>query len=242
MGLFDSYFDPEQFQASGGLLGRLLSLQPQQGQVQPGADLEQTPAAPQAPVLQPMLWSNLPGYGPSSGEQTAAPELHSQYQALRPILGDHNAMLATVNPDIGKTLIAQTLANRQSDNSANVVSAGYRLGGIRNPPMVPVPLPAITVPAIPDWWKAAGTMLQLYRGIISDALTGGDKNPCLDRWEGEYNRCDMFRLPSSNRYRDACRARANDRLKRCYRNGGTPDPDEPEEYGWNDIPRDPAGR
>jgi hypothetical protein len=27
MGLFDSYFDPEQFDASGGLLGRLISLQ-----------------------------------------------------------------------------------------------------------------------------------------------------------------------------------------------------------------------
>ena len=31
MGLFDSYFDPEQFDASGGLLGRLISLQRQQG-------------------------------------------------------------------------------------------------------------------------------------------------------------------------------------------------------------------
>ena len=29
MGLFDGYYDPDQFEASGGLLGRLLSLQRQ---------------------------------------------------------------------------------------------------------------------------------------------------------------------------------------------------------------------
>lgn len=34
MGLFDDYFDPQQFEG-GGLLGRLLSLQQQQGQYQP---------------------------------------------------------------------------------------------------------------------------------------------------------------------------------------------------------------
>jgi hypothetical protein len=31
MGLFDGYFDPEQFNAGGGLLGRLVFLQRQQG-------------------------------------------------------------------------------------------------------------------------------------------------------------------------------------------------------------------
>ena len=36
MGLFDDYFDPQQFEAGGGLLGRLLSLQQMQGQYQPG--------------------------------------------------------------------------------------------------------------------------------------------------------------------------------------------------------------
>ncbi|OIQ63698.1 hypothetical protein GALL_547600 [mine drainage metagenome] len=58
MGLFDSYFDPEQFQDSGGLLGRLLSLQGQQDQYQPGAGFDgqgsaygQPAAAPQTPVF-----------------------------------------------------------------------------------------------------------------------------------------------------------------------------------------------
>ena len=36
MGLFDGYLDPQQFQDSGGLLGRLLFLQQQQGQDRPG--------------------------------------------------------------------------------------------------------------------------------------------------------------------------------------------------------------
>lgn len=38
MGLFDEYFDPEQFQASGGLLGRLLSLPQMQGLYRPNVD------------------------------------------------------------------------------------------------------------------------------------------------------------------------------------------------------------
>src|SRR6266702_8931149 len=59
MGLFDSYFDPEQFQDSGGLVGRLLSLQQQQRQYQPGGGFDpqvstgngQTSSAPQSVPL-----------------------------------------------------------------------------------------------------------------------------------------------------------------------------------------------
>lgn len=40
MGLLDDYFDPEQFQASGGLLGRLLSLPQMQGLYQPSMDFD----------------------------------------------------------------------------------------------------------------------------------------------------------------------------------------------------------
>jgi hypothetical protein len=54
MGLFDSYFDPRTFSdensnESGGLLGRLLSLQQQQSQYQPGAGFDQSPSSPQTP-------------------------------------------------------------------------------------------------------------------------------------------------------------------------------------------------
>jgi hypothetical protein len=54
MGLLDSYFDPQQFADSGGLLGRLLSLQGQQGQYQPGAGFDQTPQPPKSAVAWPV--------------------------------------------------------------------------------------------------------------------------------------------------------------------------------------------
>jgi hypothetical protein len=145
-----------------------------QGQYQPSAGFDQTPPAPQMSVLQPTPSPSLPDYSASAGEPTAAPDLHSQYQSLRPVLGDQNAMLATVNPEIGKTLIAQALANQQSGDSANVVPAGYRLGGIPIPPMgPPPPPPRIPVPAIPDSWKAAWILLQLYPSIVSGLARGG---------------------------------------------------------------------
>ncbi len=129
MGLFDGYFDPQQFGEGGGLLGRLLALQQSQSLYQPGADLDEAPSAPQVALPQPSLRLSLPSYGqPSPDSQTAASNLTSQYQALQPILGDHNAMLATVNPDIGKTLIAQALANQQQPaNAGNVFSVSNGL-------------------------------------------------------------------------------------------------------------------
>ena len=57
----------------------------------PDAGFDQPPSAPQPPGQDP----------------------HSQYQALRPMLGDRNAMLATVYPELRETLIAQALAGRQ---------------------------------------------------------------------------------------------------------------------------------
>jgi hypothetical protein len=51
MGLFDSYFDPQQFGEGGGLLSRLIALQRQQGLYQPDADPEPPPAA-----QTPMPW------------------------------------------------------------------------------------------------------------------------------------------------------------------------------------------
>jgi hypothetical protein len=182
MGLFDGYVDPEQFRDSGGLLGRLLSLQPQQGQFQPGAGFDQPQFAPQTPVPVPPPWPNMQAYGQTpSAPPPPAPDLHSQYQALRPILGDRNAMLATVHPEAGQTLIAQALAGSQRDNTAKVVQAGYRLGGIPFPPMAPVPPPPIPVPAIPDWWKAAGPIL---RRVFSGVAGGGG--------DGEYD-CEKER-------------------------------------------------
>jgi RHS repeat-associated protein len=63
------------------------------------------------------------------------------------------------------------------------------------------------------------------------------RDNCRDRWDEEHSRCQKFR-PWGYRYQLACEARANDRYKLCQRNGGRPDPNEPPEYDWRDIPRD----
>jgi hypothetical protein len=110
MALFDDYLAPRQFGEGGGLLGRLLALQQQQNQYQPGAGFDTAPVPQMAP---PTPWSNLPGDRASSGERSAAPNLNSQYRALRSVLGDHNAMLATVDPETRKALVAQSLAGQQ---------------------------------------------------------------------------------------------------------------------------------
>jgi hypothetical protein len=207
MGLLDSYFDPEQFEAGGGLIGRLLSLQQMQGQYLPSdgsnpqlsANNGQTAAAPMSAPF-PMPRPTSPGNGPAIEPQTpdygqtqnipigdyqmpqfgradvsraAQPlpdfgdrlragfeswadtpvgnpiaavangiaglvsgqrtdptglaqqiphmrdpygntprDLHSRYQALRPILGDQDAMLAVVHPAVGRTLTTQARGRR----------------------------------------------------------------------------------------------------------------------------------
>lgn len=198
MSLFDSFFDPDQFQDSGGLLGRLLSLQPQtlydpgagfgpqgplDGQAAPAPQMQVSlPAAlpaPAAPLAsdygqaqniaidnyqmpqfgradvtpQPDLGDRLSaGFqswahtlvgspfaalanglaGLNSGQRTdpagiaqqklqpgtsdpanASQDRNAQYQALRPVLGERNAMLAIVHPEFGKALIARALAGQR---------------------------------------------------------------------------------------------------------------------------------
>jgi hypothetical protein len=55
---------------------------------------------------------------PNGGQAPSVPQppgqdLHAQYQALRPMLGDRDAMLATLHPEVRQTLIAQALAGQQ---------------------------------------------------------------------------------------------------------------------------------
>jgi len=205
MGLFDSYFDPGQFQDSGGLLGRLLSLQQQQSQYQSGpgfnaqaesANASPQPAALPMPAPRPTLpqtpderprqtiavgdyqmpqlggadtsqgvqqqpgigdrlsagfqsWAHTPVGNPfaalangvsafSSGPRSdpavqristsetdatgnPTPDPHARYQALRPLLGDRNAMLAIVHPEFGRVLIAQALAGQTKPGDSSDV-------------------------------------------------------------------------------------------------------------------------
>lgn len=272
MGLFDGYADPQQVGEGGGLLGRLLALQRQQGQSLPDASFDQSPPAP---------------------------NLTSQYRALQPVLGDRNAMLATVHPDHGRAILAQALANQQRSNSGNIYPAGYGqpvlsdvapdsigphsqyaqalglcatgpagcavgggitadqailgaaglLGGatiLNNQNKLPIPnnKPASTPTG--NRRKESGLVPQIDRAGDARALIEGDdrNDLCFNRWDGEYGRCMRFMMPSptDDRYVKACRDRANDRLSLCHRHGGTPDPEEPAEFSWYDIPRAPARR
>jgi hypothetical protein len=42
--------------------------------------------------------------------------------------GDHYAMIATINPDIGKVLIAQAMANQRRQDEPRKSSAEHRCG------------------------------------------------------------------------------------------------------------------
>jgi hypothetical protein len=64
---------------------------------------------------------------------------------------------------------------------------------------------------------------------------GGDEEDCYTRWEREDARCEQFR-PWGDRPFRACKDRASNRRNLCVRNGGQPDPAEPPEYDWRDIP------
>jgi hypothetical protein len=116
------------------------------------------------------------------------------------------------------------------------------------------PRPGLPLPFPPDAWEPwRQGAEQGIKGLIDawqrlmrrsggeSSSGGGSGDECYNRWESEYNRCDQFR-PFGSQYRDACRARANDRLRLCRRNGDMPHPDEPPEYDWQDIPRDSPRR
>jgi len=105
------------------------------------------------------------------------------------------------------------------------------------------------------WWDPPGVFdpwadhfLKGMQGLIqflhSRAGTGGprggEEEDCYDRWEKEDGRCEQFR-PFGMPYFKGCKDRASDRRNLCIRNGGRPDPNEPDEYTWNDIPRDIPG-
>jgi hypothetical protein len=102
-------YDP--FAADGPIpqAGTQLASQPQ-----PDAGFDQPPSAPQTPGSAPPLPPIVPNGGQApSVPQPPGQDPHSQYQALRPMPGDRNAMLATVYPEVRQTLIAQALAGRQ---------------------------------------------------------------------------------------------------------------------------------
>jgi hypothetical protein len=275
MGLLDGYFDPEQFQASGGLLGRLLSLPQMQGLYQPGAGFDPQVSADNgqaaaAQMSMPLLRPTLPANGPAANPQTLdygrtqnipigdyqipqfaradvsqaeqqatdlgdrlsagfpsrvqtpvgnpiaalangiagvssgrrtdlaglaqhilqprvdpsgnpQQDLNSQYQALRPILGDHDAMLAIVHPEVGRTLIAQALAGQtKSGNTGDADPSGNGQAGRGNeassivdgqPPGLSK-VGYLEIPTNPN--QAFGELQSIQQRNEKDAVSGKD--------------------------------------------------------------------
>jgi hypothetical protein len=129
-------------------------------QPQPNAGFDQPPSVPQTPgsalPLPPIVPND--GQGPSV-PQPPGQDLHSQYQALRPTLGDRNAMLATVYPEVRQTLIARALAGRQQPGQTSEPTPAGGVSGVTQQaqaqPQSPQPLapsgagqPDVGAPAI----------------------------------------------------------------------------------------------
>lgn len=145
MGLFDSYFDPEQFQDSGGLLGRLLSLQGQQDQYQPGAGFDgqgsaygQPAVAPQTPVFPAVALPASTNVAPA----TIAPQPPDYGQTQDIAIGNYQmpqfgradiAQAAPPAPDLGDRLNAglQGWAHTPAGNPFAAIAngiAGFNAG------------------------------------------------------------------------------------------------------------------
>ena len=100
-------------------------------QPQPDAGFDQPPSAPQTPPSAPPRSPIAPNGGQApSVPQPPLQDLHSQYQALRPMLGDRNAMLATVYPEVRQTLIAQALAGRQQPGQTSEPAPTGHVSGV----------------------------------------------------------------------------------------------------------------
>ncbi len=127
-------------------------------QPQPNGGFDQPPSAPQTPGSA----LPLPPIVPNGGQAPSVPQPpgqdpHSQYLALRPMLGDRNAMLATVYPELRQTLIAQALAGRQQPGQTSEPATAGGVSGVTQqaqtqpqspPPLAPAGQPDVGAPAI----------------------------------------------------------------------------------------------
>ena len=152
-------------------------------QPQPNAGFDQPPSAPQTPGSAPPLPPIVPNGGQApSVPQPPGQDLHSQYQALRPMLGDRNAMLATVHPELRQTLIAHALAGRQQPGQTSEPAPTGGISGVtqqaQTQPQTQPQAPGAGQPEVGAPAAGADPSGSVGGGIGS---TGGAPNPTLDR-------------------------------------------------------------
>jgi hypothetical protein len=177
MGLFDSYFDPQTFSdQSGGLLGRLLSLQQEQGQYQPGPGFDQTPSVPQTPLTAttPSL-PQTPDYGQTQNIAVGGYQMPQFGRADVP-------QPVQQTPDLGDRLSAglQNWAHTPVGNPMAAIANGIAgLGsGQRTdpagvaPPQTPSPTPAIGDRLSAGFQNWAHTPVGNPIAAIANGITG----------------------------------------------------------------------
>jgi hypothetical protein len=98
---------------------------------------------------------------------------------------------------------------------------------------MPLPLPPIPMPSIPDWLKIAGEVLRLYSKRASKKGGGGDdEDECTKRMSEEGRRCGARKKEYAHPdFLSACYDRAKTRGDLCYRNGHRFPALEPPEWG-----------
>jgi hypothetical protein len=246
-------FDPEidDGQYSGGLLGRLQAMM--QSQTQAGADSGSTPdgansdGSPQGGLLGRLaaLQAEQSPYQPFAGRdgQAASEPRDPNFRRLARVYitgrtqdgtdsGRPASHLGQSNDDTSQASESNTSAPGSAIQTAQLVLPG----GIPFPPPVPVPPRPIPMPAIPDWWKTAGAVLEMYRRILSGRGGGGNEDEdCVARHEKEQDRCyERYPDYAHRDFLGGCKVRASDRRNMCFANGGRPHPSEPPEWGLKD--------
>jgi hypothetical protein len=105
------------------------------------ARLQQAASAPQTPGYAPPLPPMVPNGGQAASvPQPPGQDPHSQYLALRPMLGDRNAMLAAVYPELRQTLIAQAQPGQTYEPAlTSGVSGVTQQAQTQTPPAQPAP-------------------------------------------------------------------------------------------------------
>jgi hypothetical protein len=118
---------------------------------------DQPPSAPQTPGSAPPLSPIMPNDGQAPSVPQPGQDPHSQYQALRPMLGDRNAMLATVYPEVRQVLIAQALAGQQQPSQASEPAPTGGVSGVTQQAQAQTPTqPAQPQPQTQPQQPAAG--------------------------------------------------------------------------------------
>ena len=204
-------FDSQAYGAPGGLLGMLQRAMQEQGlqqqvgyAAQPDAtSANSTDALPGGLLGRFRLLEEVRRQMPSATGDSNFPQLVRVSPTGQPLLG----IVASDRPDdqlrshysLGNAARSGALPisdQRPGESGPNLESpapviAGFpRLGRATPIPVGPSTIPQIPMPAIPDWWKAAGSVLR--RALSGVGGGGGDYGRCVTATDGGTEQWEEF--------------------------------------------------